>query len=428
MAIDANKLTEKDELVSQFYTLRAGLSAIAKESNKLRNAENHIQKLQGEINKIKNENSSIEGEIEKDTHWTQVERDRFGSAKRKYDDLCDKRQKLLDEKDRLSYSDSYKEFMGKISWGRFFGAFFVIGIFVFGYIAAMLFYEQAVVPAILSTIVWIMISSVFEYIMRTKEAKKKCTERQSQVERELQAFYYSISNAEDEMNSQRVTLGKQMQKADSKHQKLQSSKEELRIKEDKISGLREKFRDEVVCQATEKSIAIKSALNEQFDAIISEADWENVDLLIFYLNTGRADSLKEALLLVDRQRQTDQIVHAINSAADYVSNTMRENTYRLAMSMSRCFGRLSEQIADNHRELLSEVRATSSAIQKLGGGIDSLGERLGQLSDGIESQSRDQRAALESVESLNRALISQADKSSYDLIKELRYNQRYWVN
>ena len=42
--------------------------------------------------------------------------------------------------------------------------------------------------------------------------------------------------------------------------------------------------------------AIKKALNEQLDGTLLEEDWENVDLLIFYLNTGRADSLKEALL------------------------------------------------------------------------------------------------------------------------------------
>ena len=46
MAIDANKYTQKDELIAKFYTLRAGLSVIAEETDKIKAAENDLAELE----------------------------------------------------------------------------------------------------------------------------------------------------------------------------------------------------------------------------------------------------------------------------------------------------------------------------------------------------------------------------------------------
>ena len=84
--------------------------------------------------------------------------------------------------------------------------------------------------------------------------------------------------------------------------------------------------------------------------IITEADWVNVDLLIFYLETGRADSLKEALLLVDKQRQTNQISHAIHEASVHVSTSIESGLNRLGGIIQTGFDKLERQIQFNHNE------------------------------------------------------------------------------
>ena len=48
MAIEASNLTEKDELISKFYTVRAGLSVIAEESAKIHLAESNLEKARYE--------------------------------------------------------------------------------------------------------------------------------------------------------------------------------------------------------------------------------------------------------------------------------------------------------------------------------------------------------------------------------------------
>ena len=46
MAIDASKFTDKDKLIAKFYTLRAGLSVIAEETEKIKTVENEIKDLE----------------------------------------------------------------------------------------------------------------------------------------------------------------------------------------------------------------------------------------------------------------------------------------------------------------------------------------------------------------------------------------------
>lgn len=63
-------------------------------------------------------------------------------------------------------------------------------------------------------------------------------------------------------------------------------------------------------------------VNSTYEPFLVKEDWKNIDLLIFYLQTGRADTLKEALILADRQRQTNAIVNEISKAAATISNAI----------------------------------------------------------------------------------------------------------
>lgn len=53
-------------------------------------------------------------------------------------------------------------------------------------------------------------------------------------------------------------------------------------------------------QLVKESEEIKNGLIKSFDAIINQADWQNIDLIIFNMTSGRAETFKESLQLVDR--------------------------------------------------------------------------------------------------------------------------------
>ena len=84
-------------------------------------------------------------------------------------------------------------------------------------------------------------------------------------------------------------------------------------------------------------------------------DWKNVDLLIYYFETGRADELKEALQLVDRQLQTNQITEAIRVASEEIGKTIHQSITMLGAVLAISFERLAQQ----QERMITEIREQS---------------------------------------------------------------------
>lgn len=84
-----------------------------------------------------------------------------------------------------------------------------------------------------------------------------------------------------------------------------------------------------------KSKNIYNMLYERFSKVLDNRDWQYLDLVIFYLQTGRADNLKEALQQVDRQVQTEAIVQAVNNASQEICNTIKREINSLKKAISK---------------------------------------------------------------------------------------------
>ena len=151
--------------------------------------------------------------------------------------------------------------------------------------------------------------------------------------------------------------------------------------------------------------------------------------MIFYLDTGRADSLKEALLLVDQQRQTNQITDAINEASHHLSLTIQNNAYKLATVFSKYANTLAEEIRTNHQEIMQSVQYNISEIEKLNNDVSDMRKHVDYLDDSMNALGQkisNQTDAIISAEKLNASLIRKANESSDELIEELRQIQKHW--
>ncbi len=168
-------------------------------------------------------------------------------------------------------------------------------------------------------------------------------------------------------------------------------------------------------ETSEQSKIIKSVLNETYDSWIAERDWKNVDLLIYYLETNRADDLKEALQLMDQQRQTEAIMDAIAIASQEIQGTVHTATMRLAGAMEASFSLLSDKLSTINTNL---------------GRLGTLVENSNVMGEQIAETQREQLSVqnkLLNAEKLNGALLEKANRSSEELLNDLRYGQKYWV-
>ncbi|MCH5351749.1 MAG: hypothetical protein J1F39_07270, partial [Clostridiales bacterium] len=165
-------------------------------------------------------------------------------------------------------------------------------------------------------------------------------------------------------------------------------------------ALVEKTRKELAPQAA-ATVELYKALQVTFSDMLDERDWENLDLITYYLETGRADTVKEALQLLDRQKQTNQIVAAVKEAAGVICQTVKTGLTQLKSYMDVRFNDLSSKIAS----VSSQVGSIGSRISTVEGAIASQNSQIAQIA---------------STTNLNNALLERQNDTSAQLVAYAR--------
>lgn len=159
-------------------------------------------------------------------------------------------------------------------------------------------------------------------------------------------------------------------------------------------ALYEKYK-KVKAEAIAKTYPLYMTLKGEEGAIVSECDWENLDLIIYYFETGRATTVKEALFLVDRQKQTEAIVNAVQDAGNLIAQTIATATVALMQTIKVA----CTAICNNIKAVSGHLATISAGISSIAGGVSS-------LVDAAE---------------LQNALLSQANRSSADIAADVAY-------
>ena len=144
-----------------------------------------------------------------------------------------------------------------------------------------------------------------------------------------------------------------------------------------------------------QSEVMNSALEATFSDLLDPRDWQHVDLIIFYFETGRADGFKEALQQVDREVQTNRIVSAVQSAGALITQTINSGFINLQKSMVQCFSILSEQIALASQQQLAALSGVSQQLGAVSNQLSGVSMQIAGVSSQLGSMRVDFRRALE---------------------------------
>lgn len=139
-------------------------------------------------------------------------------------------------------------------------------------------------------------------------------------------------------------------------------KEKIFIK--KIPYLK-KYTKDMQAQTSQKLMPMMQAceelqkkLYELYGEWLDERDWQHIDLIIYYIETHRADSLKEALLLVEREIQTQRIISAIEQATAQICATLRQGFYAIGQAVNN----LSSQLLAMQKIQSAQMANLTSAV------------------------------------------------------------------
>lgn len=171
--------------------------------------------------------------------------------------------------------------------------------------------------------------------------------------------------------------------------------------------------EKVKSVSTKLSQEMYNALVAQFKSVLDIRDWEHIDLIIFNFETGRADTLKEALQQVDRRVQTDEIIEAIESAGSSIAATINVTMRELRSDLNKSFNRLSEQLAIQHAEQMT-------ALGNINRNIERTNESIAKLQSATENNGKTLENIL-SAANLNNALIAKIGCDSMSLMDDVNY-------
>lgn len=369
MSSNDSYFTEKESLIAKFYTMRAGLSVVADETMKIKETEREISILDSEIKKnqedTKKKVAQIDGNL---SHYQNM---------------------LSDYEKRIRGVQNYKNFKTPASYYWWPACItFIIYMIIYGIIIVFMTSKTVSIPHIFILFESALIPAFF--IIPTLVGAFFHRRKKESIKKEI------VAKLEEEKGQYESAFARDL----SVREKIvENNNYECEKLAKEISKKRALLNSQIIPDSTTMVKSVVNALHKIGNGIISESDWKNIDLLIFYLSTGRADTLKEALQLADRQRQTEQITNVIAEATMYLKENLDNNFAKLGGLINTNFSILRSEIRSNHNDMKRAFTGMESALYESG---NALKEEIVQIKDDIMKHSND------------------------ILIEELRYNQKYW--
>lgn len=101
---------------------------------------------------------------------------------------------------------------------------------------------------------------------------------------------------------------------------------------------------------TDAAVAICDVLYSTFNGFLPVTQWGDLDSLVYYVEEGYADTVKEALNLLLRQRQNDKIIEAVSGMEKRVTAAVNRGISSLRSEMNEQFCNLSGRLNEVYRQ------------------------------------------------------------------------------
>lgn len=253
-----------------------------------------------------------------------------------------------------------------------------------------------------------------------------------EIERNTSAYEKEKERAE-EQSEKRPQAEREYARAEKEYD--DSRRESEQTKRQAETECAQAVRDaETICEQTcaaakqthgQVGAGVWQTLVELYADLLDTRDWKNVDLVIYYLETGRAESIKEALLLVDKERQNERIVQAVGTATQAIAQRLDDGFGNLQTQLNYSFHMLGEGLVQATQHLSAQIGQTAYAVQSL---TQAQSEGMHSLLSGVQSLSGTVGERLDKLSSqgeMQQALLSKANTSGEKLMEDVRKIRSY---
>ena len=147
------------------------------------------------------------------------------------------------------------------------------------------------------------------------------------------------------------------------------------------------------------SVAIKQALVESYKDVISPADWKHIDVIMYYLETHRADSIKEALNIIDTKLQFEQLANIVVSSSQAVCTYIQQGFIKINNNLTESHNIIMDKLGEIEYKVDTNSNLIGATAQVLAAGLDRQASQM----------------------KLNNALVKKAHKQIGELIEDMEF-------
>ncbi|MGN0818757.1 MAG: hypothetical protein ACI4L9_07285 [Candidatus Coproplasma sp.] len=414
----------KVKVLSELYSVRSVLSVVSKNEDEVQNIiDEEIEPQRQTTEKIEKQNNSLRGYIERNCRNELIYKNKISACQKQIQEIeesINQNTGLIAEcNDKIEKVKKvfWKDVIVKTLWWML--ILFIPTVFVLGGLGGVLIANLAyssgnpaltiTLSVIVCILIWILVSFLFQ-LKSLKENKdiikdnKKKIEETEELNDKLKIEIQDIEKQIEEYNSELGRSGVYTQEGLQKIKEIE--REEKRIEEIKANINQCVERINVIKGKSEKIIEKARNIYKLLDL----RDWINVDLIIFYYETGRADTIKEALYQVDRERQNQSLVSALHIASESICKTVYYSIAALSESLNRSFEMLASEIKYQNEQTRIEFEKN---IQKSNMLLERQSEETARLAQ-INC----------SAQELNKALLEKISVSSDRLVEDMESQLR----
>lgn len=185
-----------------------------------------------------------------------------------------------------------------------------------------------------------------------------------------------LSDYDDKINAYQRALENALLDKQEIENKIKRGANSVRGEINDIDALKEKAKYEIgiindkIRDIRNNSIAIKQALIETYKDLLNPADWQHIDVIMYYIETHRADSIKEALNIIDSNLQFEQLTNVIVSSAQAVCGYIQRGFIKLNDNLTLSHNIIMDKLADIECKVDTNTNLIGSTAQILAKGID----------------------------------------------------------
>ena len=209
-------------------------------------------------------------------------------------------------------------------------------------------------------------------IERLNKEKKELEVEAEKIYRTFHASSNSSSSNENNISIKISSLKRQI--AIETQKEVQKKHEQVEIKKEKIYAIDEKI------------IKLKNLISVATQNFIDQRDLIYLDFIIYLLETGRADTMKEALQQTDLYIRHNEIKEIMQSATVSICSSIQSSFKSLSFSLSDQLSLLRSEFAKNNSELsekfenlISAQELNNALLQKSNVSSEKLVENISRL-------------------------------------------------